>query len=162
LTSLKAPATSPRMVWVEPQGEAMTRKTWREKFDGAPAPHLKVLPRPFLGVPAGGKMLIASPLLVDGYIRAIPQGETRTVPQMRQDLARTHHADVTCPTSTGIFMRIVAETALEELAAGAPADWVAPFWRIVDPSDRLAAKLSCGPDGIVRLRRIGSGKSPKP
>ena len=93
----------------------MARKSWAEKRDGAPAPHIAILPRPFMGAPAGAKLFIASPLLVKAYIEAIPRGETRSVAEMRQELAGANGADVTCPTSTGIFVRIVAEAALDDM-----------------------------------------------
>ena len=66
----------------------MARKSWAEKRDGASAPHVAILPKPFMGAPAGAMLLVASPLLVKAYIEAIPRGETRSVAEMRQDLAR--------------------------------------------------------------------------
>jgi hypothetical protein len=67
------------------------------KGGGAGAPHVVTLPKPYCEAPAGGKMFIASPVLVDGYMRAVPRGETRTIEGMRRDLAKAHGADVTCP-----------------------------------------------------------------
>jgi hypothetical protein len=46
---------------------------------------------------------------------------------MRDDLAANAGADVTCPTSTGIFVGIVAEAALEQIATGKSASEVTPF-----------------------------------
>lgn len=127
------------------------RKTWREKM-GPGSPHKVTLPKPYCGAPVGGLMLVASPELVDAYARNVPAGETRTAAELRQELAAAHGADISCPTSTGIFTRIVAEAALEALAEGAPTSSVTPFWRIVDPDSDLAGKLSCGRE-FVRARR---------
>lgn len=138
-------------------GKSPTRpsrpRSWREKMKGGGpgAPHITILPRPFCGAPAGGKLFIASPVLVDAYMRAVPRGETRSVESMRRDLAVANGADVTCPTSSSIFARIAAEAALEEIADGAPMESVAPFWRVIDPDSPVAGRLSCGRDGVSRL-----------
>jgi hypothetical protein len=129
------------------------RRSWREKFDSAPPPRVEVLDVPFCGAPAGARLLIASPALVDRYVRAIPPGETRTPTELRHDLARGHGADVACPTSTSIFLRIVAELALEAIDAGARTSSVSPFWRVIEPESALAAKLSCHGSGIRQLRK---------
>ncbi len=147
----------PQLAGTEPQAAALKtapRKTWVEKMKGGGtgAPHVVTLPKPYCGAPAGGKMFIASPVLVDGYMRAVPRGETRTIEGMRRDLAKAHGADVTCPTSTSIFARIAAEAALEAMAAGASAESVAPFWRVVEPESPLAGRLSCGLEVLRRLR----------
>lgn len=128
-------------------------KTWREKLDGAKPPHVAVLAKAFAGLPPGAGLFIASPRRLEAYVRAIPPGETRSIAEMRRELAAAEGADATCPTSTGIFLRILAEAALEDMNAGAPADAVAPFWRVVDPDSPLATKLTCGPDFVRRKRR---------
>ena len=97
-------------------------------------------------------MLVATPRLVDDYMRSVPSGERRTVAQMRNDLAAAHGADICCPISTSIFARIAAEAALEETAAGAPLSDVTPFWRVIEDDGTVAKKLSCGPDFIQSQR----------
>jgi hypothetical protein len=128
------------------------RKTWREKLNPTAEPHVSVIPKPFMGKPAGSRLLIATPLLVKSYIESIPYGEIRTQAQLRDDLAHAHGADLSCPTSSGIFVRIVSEVAMEELGEGKSFDEVTPFWRVVDPDSPAAQKLSCGPD-FIRERR---------
>jgi hypothetical protein len=59
-----------------------------------------------------------------------------------------------CPVTTAIYLRVVAEAALQELAAGKAIDEVTPFWRVVTPDTKVAAKLSCGPDGVEHLARL--------
>ncbi len=127
-------------------------RSWAQKAAGAKPPHVAVLEKPYAGLPAGSRLFIASPALIAEEIASVPQGETCSVAALRDGLARRHGADATCPTSTGIFLRIVAEMALERLAAGAPPAAVTPFWRVVEPASPLAAKLSCGAETVARLR----------
>lgn len=123
-------------------------KTWRQKLAGGAPAHVEILDKPYAGLPVGARLFIATPAMVQEWVQAVPFGETRTVESMRADLAQSHDADGSCPLATGIFLRIVSEVALEELALGVDVSEVAPFWRIVDPKSPLAKKLSCGPDWI--------------
>lgn len=130
----------------------MARKTWTEKLENGREPKVVRLDRPYAGVPEGARLLIATPRVVRDYVDAIPRGESRTVARLRTDLAAVHGADATCPTSTGIFVRIVAEAALEDLAMGKSPSEVTPFWRLIDPTSAIARKLTCGPELLARQR----------
>ena len=130
---------------------AMARKGWEQKYTGARPPHVVVLEKPYGGLPAGKRLFVAAPLLIEDRVRAVPRGATLTVAALREALAREHGADATCPTSTAIFLRIVAERALERMALGDPDP--APFWRVVDPDSPLAGKLSCGRTFVAERRR---------
>jgi hypothetical protein len=134
------------------ENNGFMKKSWAEKMNPGAKPKLVTLPKPFMRVPAGSKMLVATPEIVKDYILRIPKGETRTVKQMREELAKSYKADVTCPTSSGIFVRIASEAALEEMQDGTPIGKVTPFWRLVDPESAAAAKISCGPE-FIRERR---------
>lgn len=127
-------------------------KSWAQKLEEAKPPHAAVLDKPYAGVPASARLLIASPLLVERYVAAIPRGETRSVAKMRRDPAERHGADATCPTSTAIFTRIVAEAALDQLRSGVDRSAIAPFWRQIDPASPLARRLSCGPEFVADAR----------
>ncbi len=122
-------------------------KSWDEKYRDAKPPHVTVLAKAFAGVGVGERLFIAAPALLDARIRAIPPGRTLDPVALRADLAREHGATATCPTSTAIFLRIVAERALERLDSDPT-----PFWRVIAPDSPLARKLSCGPD-FIRHRR---------
>jgi hypothetical protein len=111
-----------------------------------------VLSKRFGGAPEGAKMLIATPRLIDQYLRAVPSGERRTVGQMRNELAAAHGADISCPISTSIFARIAAEAALEDATVGVPLSEVTPFWRVIEEDGTVAKKLSCGPN-LIRNQR---------
>jgi hypothetical protein len=127
-------------------------KSWKQKLDGGKPAHVEILSKPFGGAPEGAKMLIATPRMVDDYMRAVPAGERRTVAQMRSELAAAHGADISCPISTSIFARIAAEAAIEETTVGASLRDVTPFWRVIEEDGTVAKKLSCGPD-FVRSQR---------
>lgn len=134
----------------------MTAKTrrptdWRKRFGAAKAPHVVMLSSDFAGVKAGNTMLISSPGEIANYVARIPQGETRTMDRLRNELARKAGADAMCPVTTAIFLRVVAEVALADLAEGKPLDQVVPFWRVVLPGSKVAQKLSCGPDHVAHL-----------
>ncbi len=128
--------------------------SWADKYRKAKPAHVVVLDKPFAGVAAGQKLLIPEPALIDDYLRAIPRGATIDLHAMRRDLAAARQADATCPVTTAIHTRIVAEVALEAIADGTPPAAVTPFWRVVDPGSPLAAKLSSGADFIAQQRQI--------
>ena len=107
-----------------------------------------VLERHFAGIKAGQLMLVGTPQLVDAYVRRIPAGETRSIRRLRNEMARNHRCNATCPVSTAIFLRLVAQAALDEIEAGAELVDVAPFWRAVAPEDKLVKKLSVDADWI--------------
>ena len=110
----------------------------------------------FAGMKAGQLMFVATPLIVDKYIRSIPEGSYRTVPGMRNELARRHKCDVACPVSTAIFVRMSAEAAIEQMEEGRSAEEVSPFWRILRPTDKIAKKLPIDPEWI-KTRRLMEG-----
>ena len=138
---------------------AKPRPTWTQKLN-SPRPHeVTTIDKPMPGWPAGTTMLIATPRIIDGYLRSIPEGHAVTTTQMREDLAKEYGAETTCALTAGIFLRIASEAALEAMAAGAPKASVAPFWRMVERKAPLAKKLSCGPDEVARLR-VAEGLTP--
>lgn len=133
-------------------------KSWDQKYRDAKPAHVSVLAKAFAGLPPGTTLFIASPPLLDTRLRAIPPGQTRTVLDLRDALAREHGAAATCPTSTAIFLRIVAERALEALRAGGDAT---PFWRAIGPETPLARRVSCGPDFIRHQRALEGHAAPQ-
>lgn len=119
----------------------------------AQPPHTVRLDKDFAGVPAGATLLISSPQELADYLREqLPPGSTRAIQQVRRELAERHGADATCPVSTAIFLRVVAEDAWDQIEAGTPATDVTPFWRVVDPASPLAKKLRAGPTWIAHQR----------
>jgi len=120
-------------------------KSWKEKFETARKPEVKQTDRPFAGIPAHTPFLISSPAEIAAYLRHLEPGQHTTPAQLRKDLAAEHGVGYTCPVTTGIFLRIVAECAWDEYLAGTPITAIVPFWRVIRPTDALASKLRCGP-----------------
>ena len=99
-------------------------------------------------------MFIATPRIIDDYIKHIPYGKSTELSTMRNDLAIEYQADKTCPVTAGIFLRIVSEASFEELNEGKSIDEITPFWRMVHPQSKLAKKLKCGIDFIEKQRKL--------
>ena len=118
-----------------------------------------VLDKDFAGVKAGQTLYVANPKIVDQYVRASPAGQTRSIVQMREDLARSRDADATCPVSTAIFLRISAQAAIDEMEGGRSKGDVSPFWRVLRASDRITSKLSIDRQWID-TQRILEGLDP--
>ena len=123
---------------------AYKRKSWSEKLHDARLPYIEIAGKNFAGIRAGQKMLIPTPKLVDDYIRQIPAGRTVDTGTLRKDLAIEHGAEVTCPLTTGIFLRIAAESAYEDYEKGKAIDSITPFWRVIDEKSTTAKKLTFG------------------
>ena len=123
---------------------AYKRKSWQEKLDDGRTPQIETTDKAFAGIQAGQKMLIPTPRLVDEYIRQIPEGTFVDMATLRKDLALERGAEVTCPLTTGIFLRIVAEAAYEEHEKGKPLNKITPFWRVIDERSPTAKKLTFG------------------
>ena len=128
------------------------KKTWAEKLCEKKEPKVKRIDFDFADIPAGSAMFIATPLIIDAYVRQIPKGRKVDVRTMRRDLALEHRADHTCPVTTGIFLRIVAEAAYEGYLRDSSMEEITPFWRIVEPESALAKKLTFGQEFIREQR----------
>jgi len=131
-------------------------KTAREKLAQKKDKKIVVLDHAFAGMESGQRMFVATPTLVDRYIRKIPYGETRSIVRLRNELARNHRCDAACPMSTSIFIRISAGAALEELAEGASIDEVTPFWRVLTSKDKITKKLEVDPQWVDQQRALES------
>lgn len=129
------------------------RKTWQEKLTGHNELQVKKADKDFAGIKAGQLMLIPTPLVIDRYIRQIPRGTNVTMETLRRDLALEHGAAVTCPLTTGMFVRIVAEAAYEAYENGTPLPEITPFWRVIGENAPAAARLSFGTEFLIEQRR---------
>lgn len=116
-------------------------------------PKVEKTERKFADIPEGVNMLVVTPKLVDAYIHNIPEGVHTSLQQMRKDLAAEHHADYTCPVTSGIGLRIVAEKAYEDYQKGMPLEQITPFWRMIDHKAPIAKKLSFGMDFVTEQRK---------
>ncbi len=138
---------------------AYQRKSWVEKLNVDRRPEIEKVEKDFGGVKAGQMMLIPTPRLVDAYIRQIPEGKQVDSLTLRKDLAAEYHAEITCPLTTGIFIRIAAEAAYEAYQQGTPLDKITPFWRVMDETSPAAKKLTFG-TALLKQQRKKEGLSP--
>ena len=111
-----------------------------------------VLKTDFAGLIAGSSMFVATPKIVDDYVNQLPVGQFISMPELRADLAIEHDCDATCPLTTAIFLRLVAEAALEQLDAGAEIEDITPFWRVVAPGDQVSSRLPVNRQWLERRR----------
>ena len=138
---------------------AYRRKTWEEKLNVERSPEIEKVEKDFGGVKAGQMMLIPTPGLVDAYIRQIPVGSQVDTLTLRKDLAAEYHAEITCPLTTGIFIRIAAEAAYEAYQKGIPLEKITPFWRVIDETSPTAKKLTFGTALLKQQRKKEGLKS---
>ena len=124
--------------------------SWKEKLNNDKSFIVKRLDKNFSDMKVGENMLIATPKIIDEYIKQIPKGMNINIKTLRNDLALTYNADTTCPVTTGIFLRIVSEAAYEDLLNGEKN--ITPFWRVVDHKSKTAGKLACGINFIKKRR----------
>ena len=117
---------------MEPRIVTNTSIKWRRKF-------------------GEGKMLIATPTLVDRLIREIPKGNLTTINLIREKLARDFDADYTCPITTGIFVWIAANAA-EEAKQNREYN-ISPYWRVIKDNGQLNPKYPGGEQHHAKLLR---------
>lgn len=123
---------------------------WEARFQASREPQVKVLDKSFAGIPAGARMLVVTPRIVDAEVCEIAPGAVMAAATLRQRLAARHGAEYACPVTTGIALRVVAERAHLRLQAG--VEPVTPFWRALDPESDLAGKLACGREFLRQMR----------
>ena len=134
------------------KNEFRSRVPWREKMERPQEPKLVQVP-PRMARFGKGMMLIPTPKLVDAVVRQVSRGRLVTVGEIRRKLAADFSADVTCPLTTGIFIRIVAEAAEEDRASGRKR--VAPYWRVIKDDGSLNPRF---PGGVELQSRYLRGE----
>jgi hypothetical protein len=125
----------------------ISRTSWREKIEKPQDVKIVKIP-PQMSRFGSGTMLIPTPQLVDEMIRKVPKGKLVTVSELRRKLARDFRTDVTCPLTTGIFVRIAAEAAEEDRANGKKR--IAPYWRVIKDDGSMNPKF---PGGLAQQTR---------
>ena len=143
-----------------------TRKSWREKLEKTEGlPKIVAIPKKMEKRLGKGKLLVPKPLDVDALIRKVKRGKIVTQEQIRKKLARDFKVNVTCPITTGIFVRIAAEAAEEDLKNGKKQ--ITPYWRVIKGDGGLNEKFP----GNMKIQtkrlkeeghRIQPGKGKKP
>ena len=127
-----------------------SRTRWREKLEKPQEPKVVQIP-PKMSRFGKGTMLIPTPMLVDELIRKVPKGKLITSSELRRKLASDFATNVTCPLTTGIFVRIAAEAAEEDRTNGKRR--FTPYWRVVKDDGGLNPKYPGGVDAQARNLR---------
>jgi hypothetical protein len=136
------------------------RPTWAQQVAAERMPESMRLDTDFAGLAAGTLRFVPTPRLIEAYLHTVPPGETRTMARLREDLARAHACDASCPVSTALFLRMVCEAAWEGISAGRPTAEAAPFWRVVAPDSPVGRRLTFDADWIRRQRMLESQTAP--
>lgn len=141
--------------------------TWRQKLERQHPNHGKVVALSLRMRKRfdAGTMLIPKPLDVDAVMRRVRKGRLVAQSQIRDHLAKASKADCACPLTTGIFIRIAAETAEEDRRAGKKR--ITPYWRTIRDDGKLNEKFPGGTKAqAAKLRvegfRIQAGKGKQP
>ncbi|MBO9489379.1 hypothetical protein J7384_03295 [Endozoicomonas sp. G2_1] len=117
-----------------------------------------VLDKDFAGVKKGQKLFVATPQLVNHYIKQIPYGESTTIVELRNKMAADHLCDASCPVSTAIFIRIAAQAAIDELEQGEQSvSEITPFWRLLTSTDKITQKLTIDSNWLDNQRQLEQG-----
>lgn len=128
---------------------ARKKKTTREKM--AHPAELIDMPALWEKRYGQGKMLIPAPLDLETLVKKIPRGRVTTLRALGDELAQAAGAVASCPITSGIFLKLVAIAAEEDLAEGKKR--VAPWWRVVGPDGKLWPKAPGGLAGHARRLR---------
>lgn len=115
---------------------------WREKIDRITEFKVTDVPLRMQKRFGKGKMLIPRPSDMEGLIRKIRKGKLITKSDLRNRLSAEFSADVTCPITSGIFLRIIAEAAEEESGNGKKV--ITPYWRVINNDGSLNEKFPGG------------------
>lgn len=117
-------------------------KSWKLKMEKPSEPEIVELPP---NMPAGwgqGTMVIVTPKIIDTLVNSVPRGKLITIGAMRKKFAHDYDTATTCPLTTGIFLRIVAEAAEENRKEGKTN--VTPYWRVVRDTGEMIDKFPGG------------------
>ena len=81
-------------------------RSWVDKRNCQKSFKIITTTKRFADILEGSNMLIASPPIIDDYVKSIPYGKFVEPSTMRDDLAKKYKADKTCPITTGIFCEL--------------------------------------------------------
>lgn len=130
----------------------MTKKkqSWVEKLqDDKGLPKVEEITEKMSKRWGGGTVIIPAPREVDDFMKKVPRGKIITINQIREALARRHHATIGCPITTGIFAWIAAN-ASEELRQKGEKE-TTPYWRTLKAGGIINPKY---PGGVERQRGL--------
>lgn len=131
----------------------MAKQSFLEKLESAPTSSFHVLD-PVKAARMNAKTLfIPGPKDVANVIVAIPKGETRTIVQLRNELALLGKAETACPAKTIKYWKWLAY-ASEEIKEG-DSLYSVPWWRVLK-DNKLSPYMPGGIEGqAMRLKMEG-------
>lgn len=115
----------------------VTSSTWREQAAASSEVDIRPVPSGRKSMRPGADMLYPTAMVILAEIQQIPTGETLTLRELRERLARRHDVEYVCPVTATRSLRLLAEAANEGREAGDPPDQIPPVWRV------LNAKATC-------------------
>lgn len=130
----------------------MTRpkKSWKEKLaDDKGLPRVEQITDKLSPSWGTGTVVIPAPGEVDEFMRKVPRGRVTTINEIREALAKRHHATIGCPITTGIFAWIAANAASEDAASGAVG--INPYWRTLKSGGVVNEKYPGGGEAQKRI-----------
>ena len=137
---------------------AYKKKTWTEKLNDSKSfpkklpleknfPCAKALEK--WGAKYGDSVVLTPPHEVDEIMKNVPKGKLISIYEICSQLAKKHNADYCCSLTTGIFINIAANAAIEAKERGEKD--TTPYWRTVKTGGLLNEKF---PGGAVEQKKM--------
>ena len=126
--------------------------TWAERLAASDGVDIRPVPEGRRGMTPGKAMLYPTARMINDAVREIPEGQTVTPKELRTSLAERYDAEYTCPVTTTMMLRIVAEAANEARDGGMPRNDITPIWRVLDRNASALRKLTFDPAWILTER----------
>lgn len=99
------------------------------------------------------KVVSVNPRVIWVQMTSLGWAEFCSVEELRKRLAARLRGDEICLEKFESSMKIACEASYEDICRGAPIDYVAPFWRVIEPESDFAQGLLCGSEWIYEMRR---------
>jgi hypothetical protein len=126
------------------------KKSWKEKLvESKGLPKVESLDGRMRDKWGVGTIVIPAPLEVDEIMKMVPKRKLITINEIREYLAKKHHATIGCPFTTGIFAWIAAYAAEEDRAIGMKN--ITPYWRTLKTGGIVNEKY---PGGVPHMKEL--------
>jgi len=126
------------------------KKSWKEKLlESKGLPKVEKLDGKMRDQWGVGTIVIPAPIEVDEIMKMVPKGKLITINEIRERLAKKHHATIGCPFTTGIFAWIAAYAAEEDRAMGMKN--ITPYWRTLKTGGIVNEKY---PGGVLHMKEL--------
>lgn len=116
-------------------------------------PKVKTLKTKFADMVAGERMAIGTPEMIASLVKNVPKGTELSLSDLRSKIAKKLNADVACPVTTSMYLKIAIEAEVKKKKAR----FSFPFWRVVAENSKIFVKLSLPAQDIIRSRRASEG-----